>query len=324
MSQIPVIAVVGPTASGKTRLAIELALHFGGEVVSADSMQIYRGMAVGTAQPAPEEMRGVPHHLIGVRDPDKPCSVADYVALARACIRDIHSRGKVPVVAGGTGLYVDALLNGLAFGETKRDDALRARLRREAEEQGGEALLERLGAFDPETAGKLHPHNLGRIIRAIEVYETDGVTMSELQRRSRLTPSPYRTCKIGLYFEDRAALYAKIHARVDAMLAAGLLEEAKVLFACPDLRNSTAMQAIGYKELAAFLRGECPLSQAVDDLKRATRRYAKRQMTWFRRDKEIFWIEAGAQKVEIIYEQAVRGIDNSHVLCYNESISKRL
>ncbi|MFT8887553.1 MAG: tRNA (adenosine(37)-N6)-dimethylallyltransferase MiaA [Ethanoligenens sp.] len=318
MSQIPVIAVVGPTASGKTRLAVELALHYGGEVVSADSMQLYQGMAIGTAQPTHEEMRGIPHHLIGVRDPAIPCSVAEYVAMAKACITDIHARGKVPVVAGGTGLYVDSLLAGRTFEETERNDALRIRLRQEADAQGGQALLDRLAGFDPETAAKLHPHNLGRIIRAIEVYETDGVTMSELQRRSKLTPSPYRTCKIGLGFADRAMLYAKIDARVDAMLEAGLLEEARVLFARADVRDSTAMQAIGYKELAAYLRGDCPLEQAVEDLKRATRRYAKRQMTWFRRAADICWIEAGMGKFEIICEQAVRGIDKSNTLCYNE------
>lgn len=322
MEQIPVIAVVGPTASGKTRLAVELALHYGGEVVSADSMQLYRGMAIGTAQPTAEEMRGVPHHLIGVRDPAVPCSVAEYVAMAKACMADIHARGKVPVVAGGTGLYVDSLLLGRTFEETKRDDALRARLRQEAAEQGGEALLSRLAVFDPETAARLHPHNLSRIIRAIEVYETDGVTMSELQRRSKRAPSPYRSCKIGLCVADRAALYAKIDARVDAMLTAGLLGEAKALFARADVRNSTAMQAIGYKELAAYLRGDCMLEQAVEELKRATRRYAKRQLTWFRRAEDICWIETDMGNFEIIYEQAVRSIDKSGVLCYNKTISR--
>lgn len=317
MEQIPVIAVVGPTASGKTRLAVELALHYGGEVVSADSMQLYKGMAIGTAQPTPEEMRGVPHHLIAVRGPAVPCSVAEYVALAGACIADIHARGRVPVVAGGTGLYADSLLLGRTFEETGRDDALRARLRQEADERGGETLLARLAAFDPETAERLHPHNIGRIIRAIEVYETDGVTMSELQRRSRLAPSPYRTFRIGLYAADRAALYAKIDARVDAMMAAGLLDEAKALFAREDMRGGTAMQAIGYKELAGYLRGECALADAVEEIKRATRRYAKRQMTWFRRAEGTLWIEIGMGNFEIICEQAIRGIDNARILCYN-------
>lgn len=322
MEQIPVIAVVGPTASGKTRLAVELALHYDGEVVSADSMQLYRDMTIGTAQPMAEEMRGVPHHLVGVRDPAVPCSVAEYVAMAKACIADIHARGKVSVVVGGTGLYVDSLLLGRTFEETRRDDALRARLRQEAAEQGGEALLSRLAAFDPETAARLHPHNLSRIIRAIEVYETDGVTMSELQRRSQQTPSPYRTCKIGLCFADRAVLYAKIDARVDAMLAAGLLEEARALYARVDVRNSTAMQAIGYKELAAYLRGDCALEQAVEELKRATRRYAKRQLTWFRRAGDVCWIEADMGNFEIIDKQAINSIDKSGVLCYNKTISK--
>ncbi len=317
MEKIPVLAVIGPTASGKTKLAVFLARHYGGEVVSADSMQIYRGMAIGTAQPTEAEKQGVPHHLIGIKDPAEPCSVAEYVRLAGGAIEDIHARGLVPVVAGGTGLYADSLLSGLRFPETPRDEALRARLREKAEKEGGEALLAELAVFDPETAAVLHPHNLGRVIRAIEVFRTTGVTMAEMKRRAAAAPSPYRVCRIGLSFADRRALYARIDARVDAMMAAGLLDEAKALFARGEaVRSGTAMQAIGYKELAGFLRGETPLPDAVEAIKRATRRYAKRQMTWFRRDADTVWLEASAD-FQIICKQAARAIDNSGVLCYN-------
>lgn len=306
---IPVVAVVGPTASGKTKLAAWLARRYHGEVVSADSMQIYKGLAIGTAQPTEEEKMGVPHHLIGVLEPWQPFSVADYVRLAGECIRGIRARGRLPVLAGGTGLYVDSLLNGLSFGETVRDDALRADLARVAREQGGDALLTRLAARDPETAASLHPNNTGRIIRAIEVCETSGMTMAELRRRSRSVPSPYRALKLGLAFADRQRLYARIDARVDAMFAAGLEEEARALLADERLKNSTALQAIGYKELAGFFAGACTRDGAAEDIKRATRRYAKRQLTWFRRDGSIHWIDAGLANFEIICEHAAAVLD---------------
>lgn len=286
--KIPVAAVVGPTASGKSRLAVEIALRKNGEVVSADSMQIYRGMEIGTAQPDASEMRGVPHHLTGFADPGTSFSVAEYTALARDRIAEIHARGKLPVLAGGTGLYICSLLHRVEFAEQQRDDALRAELFRRAEREGAQSLWKELREFDPESAVRIHPNNVGRVVRAIEIYRTAGITMTEQIARSHRIPSPYRACVIGLAFRSRAALYERINRRVDAMLQKGLAAEAKTLFsggAAP-----TAAQAIGYKEFLPYFRGECTLAQASEEIKRETRRYAKRQMTWFRRDAEVHWI----------------------------------
>jgi tRNA dimethylallyltransferase len=288
LEKIPLLAVMGPTASGKTKLAVALARRYGGEVVSADSMQIYRGMDIGTAKPDAGEMQGVPHHLLDVADPGERFSVADYVRLAAASIREIRARGRLPIVAGGTGLYIASLLDNLTFDETGEDPALRARLRAEAREKGGQALLDRLAAFDPACAAKLHPNNLNRIIRAIEVYETSGVTMTRLQADSRRSPSPYDPCVLGLFYSDRSALYERIDRRVDAMLADGLADEVRRLQAA---FGPTAMQAIGYKEIAAALRGETSMEEAAELVRRGTRHYAKRQMTWFKRDERVRWID---------------------------------
>ena len=318
IGQIPLVAVVGPTASGKTELAVEIALRYGGEVVSADSMQVYRGMDIGTAKPTREEMRGVPHHMIDVADPQEDFSVAEYVEMARRAVADIHARGRLPVVAGGTGLYIDSLLHNVRFDEAApRDDALREELQERARREGGEALLETLRGFDPETAARLHPHNLGRVIRAIEVYRLSGVTMSELQRRSRREPSPYRALRVGLEFPDRAVLYGRINRRVDRMMAAGLADEVRALLATPGVRGSTAMQAIGYKEIARAVDGETTLEEAVEAVKLGTRRYAKRQMTWFKRDRSVVWLGVPPGKDENICKQAGDVIDKSSLLWYN-------
>ena len=217
-AQIPVAAVVGPTASGKSGLAVELALRCEGEVVSADSMQIYTGMSIGTAKPTVDEMRGVPHHLIDFVAPQASFSVADYVKLAAQCVADIHARGKLPILAGGTGLYVRSFLQNLQFTEEDRDDALRASLKKRAEEEGTQALMDELRRIDPESAARLHPNNLGRVIRALEIYYTTGSTMTQQIERSRTKPSPYHVCMIGLDFLDRENLYARINARVDKMI----------------------------------------------------------------------------------------------------------
>ena len=287
-SSVPVAAVVGPTATGKTRLAVELALRFGGEVVSADSMQIYRGLTVGTAKPTPEEMRGVPHHLVDFLDPSEPFSVADYVRLASRAVAGIRARGKLPLVVGGTGLYVSSLLGGLRFSPEGRDDALRGELRSRAEREGPQALWEELNAFDPESAARIHPNNVGRVIRAVEVYRTTGVTMSEQVRCSREAPPPYDAAVIGLTCRDRAKLYGAIDRRVDAMMRAGLPDEARRVFSME--HPGTAAQAIGYKEFFPYFRGECSLEEAVAAVKRESRRYAKRQLTWFRRVEGIQWL----------------------------------
>jgi tRNA dimethylallyltransferase len=308
MSLIPLVAVVGPTASGKTRLAVDIALKYRGEVVSADAMQIYRKMDIGTAKPSAEEMRGVAHHMIDIVEPTDFFSVAQYVESAKDCITGIHSRGALPILSGGTGLYVSSLVDNIRFGETVRDEGLRLRLGKIAAEQGGEVLLDILRGFDPKTAAMLHPNNIGRIIRAIEVFETTGATMSEMQKKSRQTPQLYNLCMIGLNFENRDVLYRRIDARVDEMLKSGLVQEVDRLLKAGATNKSTSMQAIGYKEIAAALRGEISMETAVDNVKRETRRYAKRQLTWFRRDERINWIEASYNN-EKICQNAFKIID---------------
>lgn len=286
--KIPLLVVGGPTASGKTRLAAELALRHNGEVVSADSMQIYRGMEIGTAKPTPEETLGVPHHLMGYVEPGKSFSVADYVALAKKTIADIHSRGKLPVLAGGTGLYIRSLITNTQFTEVDNDPALRAQLQKRAEQEGAECLLQELAEFDPESAQRIEPRNLPRLIRAIELYRVTGVTMTEHLRRSRLAPSPYHACFLCLGFRDREKLYERINLRVDEMFQRGLVEEARALLHMPN--GATAMQAIGYKELLPYFYGEITLPEAKETIQRETRRYAKRQLTWFRREEQARWL----------------------------------
>ena len=286
--KIPLLVIGGPTASGKTRLAAELALHCGGEVVSADSMQIYRGMEIGTAKPTPEETLGVPHHLMDFVEPGQSFSVADYVALARETVGDIHSPGRLPVLAGGTGLYIRSLITNTQFTEADSDPALRAELAQRAAREGTDALMRELRSFDPESAQRIEPRNLPRLIRAIELYRTTGVTMTEHLRRSRLAPSPYRVCFLCLGFRDRERLYERINRRVDEMFRRGLVEEARELLETPG--GATAMQAIGYKELLPYFRGEISLREAQDTIKRETRRYAKRQLTWFRREEQARWL----------------------------------
>jgi len=288
VEKIPLIALAGSTASGKTGLAVSLCEAFGGEVVSCDSMQVYRGMPIATAQPGQAEMRGVPYHLIGFLPPGEPFSVVDYCELARQCIADIHDRGKLPVLAGGTGLYFHALLDNIRFIQTETDRALREKLYRRAESEGAQALLDELRGIDPVTAEALHVNNLGRIVRALEIWESSGEKPSAQKAHSRLEPSPYASCRIGLDARDREVLYERINRRVDIMLAQGLVEEARWFFS---LENTpTAGQAIGYKELRPYLEGQLSLEQAAENLKRETRRYAKRQLTWLRRDETIHWL----------------------------------
>ena len=313
MKKIPLIAVAGPTASGKTALAVELCIRLGGEVISADSMQIYRGMDIATAKPTPEEMRGISHHLVDFLDIGSEFSVADYVAAAHEAIGDISDRGKLPVVCGGTGLYIDSLIENIRFEKTVSSTPLRAELKKLAEEKGGGHLLEMLRNIDPETASRLHENNLNRIIRALEVYKTTGETMSEQIKNSRSEESPYNACVLGLDYKDRQVLYERIGRRVDMMLEAGLLEEAERVVSDPRLK--TARQAIGYKELAPYFEGTAPLEECIENLKQATRRYAKRQLTWFRRNKSIHWLypdeaesfEALADSAEGICREFLKG-----------------
>ena len=286
--QIPVVAVVGPTASGKSRLAVELAKWLNSEVVSADSMQIYQEMTIGTAKITPEEMEGVPHHMIDFLPVTSPFSVADYVSMAKTCLQEIHNRGKIPVLAGGTGLYVRSLLQNLDFSEGDHDLSLREELTELANREGVEPLMEELRRIDPESAERIEPNNLPRVIRAIELYRTTGKTMTQHLADSRRNPSPYQVCMIGLNYQDRSVLYDRINRRVDEMMARGLLEEARTLLQGEG--GKTALQAIGYKELKPYFDGERSLEESVAFMKQATRRYAKRQLTWFRREEKIHWL----------------------------------
>lgn len=287
--KIPLLVVVGPTASGKTALSVRLAKALNGEVVSADSMQMYRGMDIGTAKPTRDEMDGVPHHLIDVLEPSETFSVADYAALCRPIIADIADRGKLPILTGGTGLYISAVTDHIQFSPIPSDEALREALRRQAREEGTEALHRMLRECDPESAAAIHPNNLGRVIRAIEVYRLTGVTISEYNRRSRAVPPPYRLCMLGLSSRDRQLLYHRIDRRVDRMVERGLLEEARAVLSRKDL-SRTAAQAIGYKELRGWVDGTEDLGPLVERLKQESRNYAKRQLTWLRREKAVRWL----------------------------------
>lgn len=288
MEKIPVIAVVGPTASGKTALAVELAKKFNGQIVSADSMQIYKGMNIATAKPTEEEKCGIKHFLIDFLSTDVRFSVADYVSAAQKCISEINGNGYLPIVAGGTGLYVDSLLQNISFCPQKTDDNIRKRISDEYDSLGGENLLLRLKEIDPETALRLHPSDKSRIVRALSLFYSTGTTMTQQYANSRLSESPYETLYIGINYHDREILYSRINARVDTMLQNGLLNEAKEYF---DLSSdTTASQAIGYKELSPYFKGEKSLEECTESLKRETRRYAKRQLTWFRRNENINWI----------------------------------
>ncbi len=284
---IPLLCIIGPTASGKTALGVELAKRFNGEIVSADSMQVYRGIHIASAAPDEAEKAGIHHHLIEFLPLSAHFTVADYVRLADEVIAQIHNRGKLPIVVGGTGLYIDALTNGLQFVETPTDPVLRAELTRRYETLGGEEMLRRLAEFDPETAGRLHPNDGRRIVRAFEIYESVGKTATDVNAESYPETSKYQTLQIGLSCRDRAVLYDQIDRRVDRMMECGLPEEAAQTMA---LQTGGAAQAIGHKELYPALRGEITLCEAAEQLKQSTRRYAKRQLTWFRRNEQIRWI----------------------------------
>lgn len=291
-NKIKLLAIVGSTASGKSALAVALAKALGGEIISCDSMQIYRRMDIGTAKPTQKELEEVPHHLIDIAEPDTPFSCAEYVSLASKAIVEITTRQKFPILCGGTGLYLDSLLRGSGFEETATDPALRQALFDYAAEHGNHALHERLRAVDPESADAIHENNVKRVVRALEIYESTGMTKTEADRRSRMVESPYDATVIGLRYTDRDLLYARIDRRVDEMLASGLLDETQKLFREGVFdRNTTAAQAIGYKELLGYLRGEQSLDSATEELKRATRRYAKRQITWFGAKDYVRWLD---------------------------------
>ena len=287
-----ILVITGPTASGKTWLAVELAKRHNGEVVSADSMQIYRRMDIGTAKPTPEEMQGVPHHMLDVAEPEESFSVARYVDMASRCVEDILSRGKLPILAGGTGLYVDSLLSGRTFAGSDGDRALREELAARYAREGGEILLRELVQSDPETAARLHPNDGKRIVRALEVFLTTGRTISQHNQETRALPPRYNVLTLTLDFQRREDMWDRIDRRVDRMMAEGLEEEVRALLRGGVPKTCTAMQAIGYKELIPAVSGDVSAADAAVQIKLRSRQYAKRQRTWFRRNeraKRLLW-----------------------------------
>ncbi len=290
MSQPKILCVVGPTACGKTKMGVLLARRYDGEVVSVDSMQIYRGMTIGTAAPTPEETEGIPHHMVAVADPAEKWSVARFTEAADACIQDILRRGKLPILVGGTGLYLDAIISGLTFAPGEAGGAVRKELEAQLAREGIAPLWEELQQVDPESAARLHIADEKRILRALEVYRETGCTISEHNRRTAALPRRYDPIYIGLAFQDRADMRDLIDRRVDAMMDAGLLGEVQALLEQGVPRTSTAFQAIGYKELLSAVDGQVPLEEAVAEIKLRSRQYAKRQLTWLRRNQDIHWI----------------------------------
>lgn len=302
--KINIVSVVGPTASGKTRLAVDICKAIDGEVVSCDSMQIYKNMNIATAKPDADEMDGIPHHMIDFLSPDQKFSVASYCEKAKKCIEDINDRGNVPVITGGTGLYYSSLVDNVSFSDETDDTSLREELTQRLKSDGAQALLDELYKIDPQTAQQLHPNNSGRIVRALEVYYKSGMTMSGQKRLSRLGDKMYNCKAIGLDAKDRQFLYDRINRRVDDMLSRGLLEEAKRFLA--ENPGKTSGQAIGYKELKPYFEDQLTLDEAVENLKMETRRYAKRQLTWFRRDKRINWLYIDEMSYEELLEKALK------------------
>ncbi len=292
----PVVAVVGPTATGKTALGVALAKHFSGEIISCDSMQIYKGLDVGTAKVTPEETCGIPHHGVDILTPDKTFSVADFTAMAGTLEQEISARGKLPILVGGTGLYVQSFLYGVRFTEEKAPSGLREQLAAELAEKGGAAMYAQLQQADPEAAAAIHPNNQVRVLRALEHYRATGRCLSEQKAASLPPEKPYRSLILGLDFPDRTALYRRIDLRVDKMLEEGILKEAEYVW--QNRQNfRTAAQAIGYKEFFPYFEGAAPLEVCADKLKQASRNYAKRQLTWFRHMDGVVWLDAGAADV---------------------------
>lgn len=315
------ICVVGPTASGKTGLAVALAKAYDGEVVSCDSMQLYRHMDIGTAKPTLAEMDGVRHHMIDVAEPDEPFSVGRYVELADRCVQDILSRGKTVIVAGGTGLYVDSLIAGRSFAPAASGE-VRERLEQQLRQQGAQALLERLRQIDPTAAGRLHPADEKRIVRALAVYEQTGKTLTEHDAATRAQPPRYQPVWLGLDYLDRAVLYRRIDQRVEQMLQAGLLDEVRAILARGVSPQATALQAIGYKEFLDAMRTGGSMQAACALVQQRSRNYAKRQLTWFRRNPDIHWLRlTGEENFAAIFAAARQLIPfSARDSCYDMGI----
>ena len=290
-----VLVICGPTASGKTALAVALAKAHNGEVVSADSMQIYRTMDIGTAKPTAEEMEDVPHHMLDVADPEEDFSVARYVDMAAKCVADILSRGKLPILAGGTGLYIDSLLSGRTFAPFQPDSPLRGELEEQLRREGGAAMLARLAQVDPDSAARLHPNDEKRIVRALEVYQSTGKTITQHNLETQAIPPRYDALTLALAFERREDMWSRIDRRVDQMMDQGLVAEVQGLLDSGVPAKCTAMQAIGYKEMAAALLSGGDVRSAAEEIQLRSRQYAKRQLTWFRRNKAARWLLWGRE-----------------------------
>ena len=307
------ICIAGPTASGKTSLAVELAKELDGEVVSCDSMQVYKRMDIGTAKPSAEEMQGIPHHMLDVAEPDEDFSVSRYCEMASPIVDDIISRGKVAIIAGGTGLYMDSLIKGNAFAPFP-STGVRERLEAQADAEGMEAMLSRLTSIDPEAASRLHLSDRKRIIRALEVYLETGETITAHNRKTQAIPPRYTPLWLGLDFAERSELYRRIDLRVGIMLKQGLVKEIQDLLASGIPAKCTAMQAIGYKEFVAALSGQGTIGEAADEVRKSSRHYAKRQLTWFRRNKAMHWLTRdtgeGAGEILLRARQVIREFDN--------------
>ncbi len=307
-SKLPLVIVTGPTAVGKTSLSVELARRIGGEVVSADSMQVYRGMDIGSAKVTKEEMKGVPHYLIDEFDPAEEFHVVKFQELAQKYIRGIHDRGKIPILVGGTGFYIQAVLYDIDFTENGEDTSYRDSLQQLAETEGAEKLHAMLRDVDPASAAAIHANNVKRVIRALEFYQETGRRISEHNEEERRKESPYNFAYFVLN-DDREKLYRNIDLRVDVMMKQGLLDEVRALKETGCTREMVSMQGLGYKEMLAYLAGECSLEEAIRVLKRDTRHFAKRQLTWFRREREVIWLD----KSEFAY-------DSGKILAYMEDV----
>ena len=308
-----IICIAGPTASGKTALAVALAKEFNGEVVSCDSMYVYKRMNIGTAKPSEEEMEGIVHHMIDVAEPHEDFSVSKYCDMAAPILDDIVARGKTAIIAGGTGLYMDSLIKGNDFAPFP-STGMREKLEKQADREGMEAMLELLRSIDPDSAGRLHLSDRKRIIRALEVYYETGETITAHNIKTQAIPPRYDPLWLGLDFADRAELYRRIDLRVDIMLRQGLVEEIRQLLASGIPEKATSMQAIGYKEFVAALNGRCSIEEAAEEVRKASRHYAKRQLTWFRRNKNIHWLirqtGEGAEEILRRARQVITDFDN--------------
>ncbi len=319
MTKQPLIILAGPTAVGKTKLSIELAKAVNGEVISADSMQVYKNMDIGTAKIKPEEMQGIPHHLIDILRPEEDFNVVLFAEYAKKAVNDCYNRGKIPIIVGGTGFYIQALLYDIDFTENDDDKTFRTQLEQFAKEQGAIALHAKLAAVDEKAAAAIHPNNVKRVIRALEFFKKSGQRISEHNEEQKEKESPYNYAYFVLT-DERSVLYDRIDRRVDGMVDEGLVEEVRNLLQNGIKRSAVSMQGLGYKEIAAYLCGECTLDEAVYILKRDTRHFAKRQLTWFKREPEVLWLDRRefGQKEDNIKNRMIDILTEKEILNSNE------